>query len=110
MDEQITKKRRLNFGLLALAIVLIVRMVVLIPVFRDPGRVQLIETNTYLELATSMLERGTYEGYSRDNIDLVRTPGYPLFAAAVLGLAGGTWPIWPWPRSCSRLARARWFT
>ncbi len=89
MDNQNPKKRRLNIGLLALGVVLVLRMVVLIPVFKTPGRVQLIENNTYLELAISMLERGTYEGYSRDNIDLVRTPGYPLFAAGVLGLAGG---------------------
>jgi 4-amino-4-deoxy-L-arabinose transferase-like glycosyltransferase len=78
-----------NVGLFLLALWMVVRMVVLLPVFRNPGRVQLIDTNTYLELATSMLERGTYEGYSRDNIDLVRTPGYPLFLAAVMGVSGG---------------------
>ena len=77
-----------NLLLGGLGIILILRLLVLIPIFRAPGLVQLIEHNTYLELATSMLERGTYEGYSRDNIDLVRTPIYPLFAAGVLGVSG----------------------
>jgi hypothetical protein len=84
-----TTSRGHKIALAALALWLVVRMLVLVPVFRHPGRVQLIDTNTYLELATSLVERGTYEGYSRDNIDLVRTPGYPAFAAAALALGGG---------------------
>ncbi len=78
-------KRNILLG--ALGIILLLRLLVLFPIFRAPGLVQLIEKNTYLELATSLLERSTYEGYSRDNIDLVRTPIYPLFAAVVLGLS-----------------------
>lgn len=54
-------KRNILLG--ALGIILLLRLLVLFPIFRAPGLVQLIEKNTYLELATSLLERSTYEGY-----------------------------------------------
>jgi hypothetical protein len=78
-----------TIGLILLACWLIARMAFLIPVFHNPGRVYLTELNTYVELATSLVERGTYEGYSREGIELTRTPGYPVFAAVILGLAEG---------------------
>jgi 4-amino-4-deoxy-L-arabinose transferase-like glycosyltransferase len=86
MKETASKSFRL--ALLLLVIWLAARLAFTTQVFREPGLVQLIDRNTYVELAESLLERGTYQGYTDPRMDLVRTPAYPVFLAAVLGLSG----------------------
>jgi hypothetical protein len=68
---------------------LVVRLAFFAPLFQAPERVRLIENNTYLELARSLVERGTYTGYLREDLDLVRTPVYPFFVAGVLAIFRG---------------------
>ena len=74
--------------LILLIIWLLARLFFTVPIFRNPQRAEVAHLNTYLELARSLLERGSYEGYSRDNIDLKRTPTYPVFIALVQALFG----------------------
>lgn len=75
-------------GLVLLVVWLLVRMAVVLPVFQEPARVQFADPNTYLELANNLIDRGEYVGDSYDRIDLVRTPIYPLFLAAILKVFG----------------------
>lgn len=92
MDNQTTTEhlsRWQQFWLGLLILWLVLRLAFSIPAFREPERAQLVEVNTYVELATSMLTRGTYDGYSYENMDQVRTPVYPAFLYVILRLFSG---------------------
>ncbi len=86
-QAKITTRQR--FWLWLLIAWIIARLAFTIPAFREPERAQLVEVNTYVELATSMLTRGTYAGYSYENMDQVRTPVYPAFIYSLLRISGG---------------------
>ena len=73
--------------LLALLLLLLsLRLALLIPAAAYPDRRMTSDSQGYLDLAESLRTRGTFE--ADEFTEEVRTPGYPLFVAALLGLAG----------------------
>ena len=84
MDE--SKKIRIALIAVTAAAVLI-RICYAIPGILNPELVMRTDTATYLGPALSLLHDGTYSTAPGSGIPaLVRTPGYPLFLAFLLGL------------------------
>jgi hypothetical protein len=64
---------------------ILVRFVIL-----EPWRGILVDSEGYLELANNLLRDGIYGSVSQPDLDLFRTPGYPVFLALILALTGGS--------------------
>lgn len=69
-----------------LVLFLSIRLVLLIPAMTSPDRSLLPDSQGYLDLAESLRTKGTFE--AGEYTEEIRTPGYPLFIAAVHSLTG----------------------
>ncbi len=88
MDE--SKKIRIALIAVTAAAVLI-RICYAIPGILNPELVMRTDTATYLGPALSLLHDGTYSTAPGSGIPaLVRTPGYPVFLALLLGISGNS--------------------
>jgi len=73
--------------LLALLLLLLsARIALLIPAAAYPERRMISDSWGYLDLAVSLRTRGAFE--ADEYTEEIRTPGYPLFVAALLGVEG----------------------
>lgn len=71
-----------------LGLLLSVRLALLIPAVTAPERSLTTDSQGYLDLAESLRTKGTFE--ADEYTESIRTPGYPLFLAAVQSVFGGT--------------------
>lgn len=75
--------------LIGIIIVLVIlRLLVVWVVILEPWRGVLVDSEQYLELARNLLRDGNYSSPSKPDLDLFRTPGYPLFLSLILGISG----------------------
>jgi 4-amino-4-deoxy-L-arabinose transferase-like glycosyltransferase len=76
--------------LTVLAGCVILRLILVRFVILEPWRGILVDSEGYLELANNLVRDGTYGSLSQPDLDLFRTPGYPVFLASILALTGGS--------------------
>ncbi len=79
---------RRNWAELLLIIVLVLRFGLAWLAFTHPDRSLFIDSQGYLQLAHSILHTGRFEATTYE--ETLRTPGYPIFLAAVQALFGET--------------------
>ena len=81
-----TPQRGAWLPLVLLLLLLSVRLALLIPAAAYPERRMISDSWGFLDLAVSLRTRGTFE--ADEYTEEIRTPGYPIFVAALLGLEG----------------------
>ena len=87
------RRTRNVVSLFVLILLLSVRLATLIPVVANPERSLTTDSRGYLDLAESLRTSGTLQSPDQ-HTEGIRTPGYPLFIAAVQWLAGpGVAPV-----------------
>lgn len=59
----------------------LVHLLMVLPAIDHPERFRIVDSDQYIDLASNLLKTGHYQGQVFAGIDLVRTPGYPLFLA-----------------------------
>ena len=69
--------------LLLMFFLVFIRMAIAIPAINYPERFRVIDSDQYVDLATTLLRTGEYHGtlYPFPEIDLIRPPVYPMFLA-----------------------------
>lgn len=70
-----------SFGWIALSVLLVIRVAVGAVILRSPERTLWPDSDGYLRLARALVHEGAYQGDSGSPLDLMRTPGYPVFLA-----------------------------
>jgi len=73
-----------------LGIALVTRLGFLVAARGDVGRLFTPDSHEYDALARNLLQAGRFVRAAGAEVELFRTPGYPLFLAAVYGLSGGS--------------------
>jgi 4-amino-4-deoxy-L-arabinose transferase-like glycosyltransferase len=76
--------------LVILAVLTILRLLLVIPAYRNPERFIEVDSAQYIELAQGMRLMGAYRGETGEAMDLLRPPGYPLFLLVGITLGKGT--------------------
>lgn len=72
-------KLKVVFALIIL--LALVHLLMVLPAIDHPERFRIVDSDQYIDLASNLLKTGHYQGQVFAGIDLVRTPGYPLFLA-----------------------------
>lgn len=73
----------------------ILHILIVIPAYQSPEVFTEIDSLQYLDLAYGLQSTGRYEGLTIPGIDLMRSPGYPLFLLLSLILGGGSLKLVP---------------
>ena len=71
-----------------LGLLLLVRLLVALPIYRDPAEAYWLDSKDYDGLADRMLQGQAYKGVASDPVELFRTPVYPAFLALIYRLGG----------------------
>ena len=74
--------------LAALCLILLLRLLVAVPIYRDPAEAYWLDSKDYAGLADRMLHGQAYNGVGSDPVELFRTPLYPAFLALIYRLGG----------------------
>ncbi|NIM94820.1 MAG: hypothetical protein GTO18_14060 [Anaerolineales bacterium] len=56
----------------------------------DPWNGLTIDSKQYVQLAETMLDTGRYQDLTGEDLDLFRSPGYPVFLAVILSITRGS--------------------
>jgi 4-amino-4-deoxy-L-arabinose transferase-like glycosyltransferase len=79
-----------------IVILVLVHVWLVLPAIQYPLHFQLRDSYEYLDVARTLLSTGHYAGTEYPGIDLLRSPGYPLFLLVGLWLGNGwTGPVAP---------------
>jgi 4-amino-4-deoxy-L-arabinose transferase-like glycosyltransferase len=68
---------------------LVLRLFLALLTVRDPSGGVLLDSHDYVNLATGLVQTGSFQDPSGGEADLVRPPGYPLLLAGIDWVAGG---------------------
>ena len=77
-----------SIPLLVLVILILLRLLLVIPAYQQPLEFAEVDSFQYLDLAQGMRMRGEYRSET-EGMDLLRSPGYPLFLWLGLTLGNG---------------------
>ncbi len=75
--------------LVLLVVLSAAHFLLVVPAFQHPESYHMIDTYEYLDITENILDQHRYQGTIYPDVDLKRTPGYPLFLALGLVLGGG---------------------
>jgi 4-amino-4-deoxy-L-arabinose transferase-like glycosyltransferase len=75
--------------LILLVILFVLRLVLVIPAAQQPLVFTEVDSFQYIDLAQGMRQTGQYRSQTDQGIDLLRSPGYPLFLLLGLALGNG---------------------
>jgi len=76
--------------LIILVILVLLRLLLVIPAYQQPHVFTEVDSFQYIELAQGLRLRGEYGSETEGELDLLRSPGYPLFLSLALSLGNGT--------------------
>jgi 4-amino-4-deoxy-L-arabinose transferase-like glycosyltransferase len=78
----------LSIPLITMVIVILLRLLLVIPAFQQPVKFTEVDSFQYIDLAQGMRISGEYKSET-EGMDLLRSPGYPLFLLLGLVLGNG---------------------
>jgi 4-amino-4-deoxy-L-arabinose transferase-like glycosyltransferase len=78
-----------SIPLFILVVLIVLRLLLLIPAYQQPLTFTEVDSFQYIDLAQGMRLIGEYRSQTYEGMDLLRSPGYPLFLLLSLALGDG---------------------